>query len=79
MILEWILGVVFALLEMILRLLPAATPITWPTMPAYARWVGQIVDVPALVTVLGIILTYEVAMLVVRFALWTWKRLPIGG
>lgn len=74
-----ILDFFFNALESLIMMFPQTTE-TFQAIPSnaetYIYWVGQIINVPALTTVIAIILAYELAMVTVRASLVIWKLLP---
>jgi len=80
-VINWIMDKVFSFLEALVNIfpdMPEAFYLLPEEMSTYISWVGHIIDVNALVFVIGVFITYETAMIVVRVSLFLWRLTPFS-
>ena len=74
-----IVDTIFNILTSIVELfpdMPEAIALLPEDMSDYISWVGNVINVDALTTVVGIFIAYEVIMITVRLSLFIWRLTP---
>jgi len=74
-----IVDTIFKVLTGIVELfpdMPEAIALLPEDMADYIYWVGNVINVSALTTVIGIFVAYELIMITVRVSLFIWRLTP---